>query len=93
MIIFNFDIFLRILGDLVAELKSTNLKFVVRTKPELPSLVESILQNYKHGIHATSQNYRQAHNLNKKLWLKDPLLIHELSSFEGAFSVHFQSKV
>ena len=69
MINLNFDIFFRIFGDLVAELRINKLysKFVVRAKPELPALVQSILQNYKHGIHATSRDHRQTHNLIKKL--------------------------
>ena len=40
--------------------KSTNFQFDVRAKLELPAFVQSILQKYKHGIHATSQDYRQA---------------------------------
>ena len=37
MISLNFDIVFRVFGDLVAELKSINFKFVIRAKPELPA--------------------------------------------------------
>ena len=72
MISFDLDIFFRIFDDFVADLKIKNLKFVIRAKPELPALVQSIRQNYKlaymqAGIHAISQDHRQEHNLIKKL--------------------------
>ena len=60
MIRLNFDIFFRIFCDLVAELKSTNFKFVVKAKPELPALVQSILQNY-------SMVYMQLHRITEKI--------------------------
>ena len=57
-------------------LQSTKFKFIVRAKPELLALLQTAtLQNCKQGIHATSLDFRQAHNLIKKLRQRDPLLV------------------
>ena len=50
MVSLNFEMVSEYLVTWLQSKKSTNFKFVVRAKPELAGLVQSILSNYKHGI-------------------------------------------
>ena len=69
--------------------KSTNLLFAVRAKPELPELVQSILQNYKCGIICKFTGLKTSTQFDQET----VTMILELSGLKGALSVHFQLKV
>ena len=50
MIRLNLIFFSEFLMTWLQSSKSTNFKFALRAKPDLPALVQSILRNYQHGI-------------------------------------------
>ena len=83
MISLSFDVFFRIFGPLVAELRINELLICCQDKTRGVSISAKNTAKYRHGIHATSQDYRQAHNLIKKPWQRNPLLIYKLSPIQS----------